>query len=74
MKKNTSLCLVVYGQNHLRTSTDKQLNKKIKEIVNKNSKRLYNVDSEEFRKNIARTLKHTEKIFNIDSIYRNAMK
>jgi hypothetical protein len=73
MKKNNSLCLIIYGQNHLRTSTDKQLNKKIKEIVDSNSQRLYGVDSEEFRRKFCRKLKHTEKIYNIDSIYRNAM-
>jgi hypothetical protein len=73
MKNNTSICLFVYGQNHIKTSTDKQLNKMIKEIIDRNSQRLYNMDAEEFRQKIARQLKHTELIYNIDSIYRNAM-
>lgn len=34
---------------------------------------LYGCDAEEFRKKHARTVKHIQLIYNIDSVYRNKM-
>ena len=53
--------------------TDKNLNERIKNILNRNSQELYGCNAEEFKKTHSRTLKHTSLIYNIDSVYRNNM-
>ena len=70
---NQTICLFIYGQGHLRTSTDKNLNERIKKLVDANSYKIYNCNAERFKKDHIRILKHTNLIYNIDSVYRNNM-